>query len=184
MATDRKLINYLPHFMQDYFEMQTIMETEQFEIDHAWTETGNALANQFVQEATENGIKRWESMLGISPKDTDRLDERKFRILTKLNRELPYTLRRLEQILINLCGNNMFSLNVNAAEYHIEIKLGVANVNNYQEVVDTLKKIIPANMTQWVQIMYNNHNVLAQFNHTRLAAYTHEQLRNEVLTNG
>ena len=183
MATDRKLIDYLPRFMRVYKEMKTIMETEQVEVDNLWTEVENALSDQFVLEATESGVKRWESMLGISPKDTDTLDERKFRILTKLNQELPYTLRKLEQALTNLCGNNMFSVEVTAAEYHVEIKLGLVNKNNYQEVVDILKKMIPANMTQWVQIMYNSHNVLAGLTHAKMTAYSHEQLRNEVFTN-
>lgn len=180
MASDRKLINYLPHFMQVYGELKSIMDTEQVEIDRLWVETENALADQFILGATENGVKRWESMLGISPKDTDSLDERKFRLLTKMNQELPYTLRKLEQALTNLCGNNMFSVEVNAAEYHVEIRLGLVNQNNYQEIVDVLKKMIPANMTQWVQIMYNNHNVLSRFTHAEMIAYTHERLRSEV----
>ena len=183
MATDRKLTDYLPRFMQGYRELISIMGTEQVEVDSLWRESENALADQFILEATENGVKRWESMLGISPKDTDTLDERKFRILTKLNQELPYTLRKLEQALTNLCGNNMFSINVNASEYHVEIKLGLVNQNDYQEVVNVLKKMIPANMTQWVQIMYNDHNVLARFTHAEMTAYTHEQLRSEVFTN-
>lgn len=183
MAIDRKLINYLPYFMQVYREMAVIMETEQVEVDRLWTNVENILSDQFILEATENGVKRWESMLGVSPKDTDTLDERKFRILTKLNQELPYTLRKLEQALNNLCGNGMFSVEVSAEEYHVEIKLGLVNKNNYQEVVDVLKKMIPANMTQWVQIMYNNHNLLARFTHAEMTAYTHEQLRNEVFTN-
>ena len=184
MATDRKLIDYLPNFMQKYREIAVIMETEQVEIDRLWTETDNVLLDQFILEATENGVKRWENILGISPKDTDTLDERKFRILTRMNQELPYTLRKLEQVLLNLCGNNMFSINVNAAEYHVEVKLGVGNGNNYQEVVDVLKKMIPANMTQVVQVMYNTNDVLSGYTHAQLSAYTHEQLRSEVFANG
>lgn len=180
MATDRKLINYLPHFMQEYVEMQKIMEAEQPEVDLLWNAVENALANQFILEASESGVKRWESMLGVSPKDTDSLDERKFRILTLLNQEIPYTLRKLEQALTNLCGEKGFSIVVTAAEYHIEVRLALTNKNNYQEVVDVLKKMVPANMTQYVQIMYNTHNVLMQFTHEYLSAYTHEQLRNEV----
>ena len=182
MATDRKLINYLPPFMQVYREMATIMETEQTEVDRLWLEAENALADQFILEATENGVKRWESMLGISPKDTDTLDERKFRILTKLNQELPFTLRKLEQALTNLCGAGNYSVEITAEEYHIEVKLALTNENNYQEVVDILKKMVPANMTQYVQIMYNAHNVIARFTHGQLTAYTHDQLRNEVFS--
>lgn len=181
MATNRKLINYLPPFMQEYREMATIMETEQFEIDRLWLEAENALADQFLMEATVNGVKRWESMLGISPKDTDTLDERRFRILTKLNQELPYTLRKLEQVLINLCGVGGYFIEVNANEHHILVKLGVGNHNNYSEVENLLIKMIPANMTHQIELMYNTHIILGQFTHTQLSAYNHYHLRNEVV---
>ena len=196
MAIDRKLINYLPHFMQEYVEMQEIMNAEQPEVDRLWLEVDNVLAdqfllkeddgfaNQFILEPTENGVTRWESMLGISPKDTDSLNERGFRILTKLNQELPYTLRKLEQALSNLCGNDMFSIELRAAEYHIEIKLGLSNQNSYQEVSNLLRKMVPANMTQWVQIMYNRHETWAAYTHSNMARYTHERLKKEVVTNG
>lgn len=184
MATDRKLIDYLPHFMQRYRELASIMETEQVEIDRLWAEVENALADQFILDATENGVKRWESMLAISPKDTDTIDVRKFKILTKLNQELPYTLRKLEQALTNLCGVGNYHIEVASAEYRIEVKLALANENNYQEVVDILKKMVPANMTQFVQIMYNSHNTLSRFTHAEMTAYRHEQLRSEVFTDG
>lgn len=180
MAIDRKLIDYLPRFMQEYFEMQKIMEAEQPEVDCLWLELENILADQFILEATESGVNRWESMLEISPKGTDALDERKFRILTKLNQELPYTLRNLEQVLTNLCGAGNYAVKITAAEYHIEVKIALTNKNNYQEVVNVLEKMIPANMTQWVQIMYNSHRVLSRFTHAEMTAYTHEQLRSEV----
>ena len=183
MSSDRKLIDYLPHFMQAHKEMTVIMETEQVEIDRLWLNAENALADQFIQEATVNGVKRWESMLGVSPKDTDNLDERKFRILTMLNRELPYTLRKLEQALTNLCGAGGFSINLQAREYRIDVKLALDNKNNYQDVVNLLKKMIPANMVPCVQIMYVTNEVLSGYTHEQLSAYTHEQLR-EVSVNG
>lgn len=178
---ERKLIDYIPPYEQNFLELRQLLETEQSEIDLLWTAAENALADQFILEATESAIRRWETMLGVSPKDTDTLDERKFRILTKLNQELPYTMRKLEQALTNLCGADGYSVEVKAAEYHVEVKLALTNQNNYQEVVDVLNKMIPANITQWVQIMYNSNLVLSQFTHAQLAAYTHEQLRNEVL---
>lgn len=180
MATNRKLIDYLPLFMQGYRELAVLMETEQSEIDRLWDAAENTLADQFILEATENGVKRWESVLGISPKGTDTLDERKFRILTRLNQELPYTVTKLQEVLTTICGAGNFSINLQPNEYHIEIKLALANKNNYNEVADVLKKMIPANMTQWIQIMYNSHDVLKKFTHAEMTAYTHEQLRNEV----
>lgn len=181
MATDRKLINYLPHFMQEYLEMQKIMETEQVDIDRLWLEAENALADQFILEATESGVMRWESMLGISPKDTDTLDERRFRILTRLNQELPYTLTKLKEALTTLCGTGGFSIDLQAAQYHIEIKLALGHHNNYQEVVDLLTKMIPANMTQYIRLMYNSNATIAKYRHIDLANYTHHFIRSEVL---
>lgn len=180
MAIDRKLIEYLPPFMREYFEMQKIMEAEQPEFDLAWVQYENAMNDQFILDATEYGVGRWETMLNITPKDTDTLDERKFRILAKLNQELPYTMMKLKESLTTLCGAGNFSINLQAEKYHIEVRLAITNSNNYQEVADLLKKMIPANLTQNVQIAYNSNVVIGRLTHAQLAAYTHNQLRNEV----
>jgi hypothetical protein len=180
MAIDRKLIDYLPPFMQVYREIATIMETEQPEIDLLWNSADDAFADQYILEATVNGVSRWEFMLGISPKGTDTLDERKFRILARLNQELPYTLRKLMQVLTNLCGEDGYSVEVNAAEYHVEVKLALSNESNYSEVESILKKMLPANLTSAIKIKYNSHKVLNQMSHAELAAFTHDDLRKEV----
>ena len=181
MAIDRLLIEYLPPYMQEYKQMQEIMNGEQPEFDLAWEKCADALDDLFIISATEYGVNRWEKMLGITPKDTDTLDERKFRILARLNQELPYTMRKLDECLTVLLGKGNYVIDLQADKYHIEIKLALGNKNNYQEVVDVLKKMIPANLTQWVQIMWNTHRVLGAFPHKELKAFTQWQLRNEVL---
>lgn len=182
-TSERPLINYLPPYMQEYLEIKAIMGTEQPEIDALWSATEQAFADQFILDATEYGVSRWESMLKISPKATETLDERKFRILTRLNQELPYTLTRLKEVLTNLCGVNGFVIDLQANKYHIEIKLAVGNHNNYGEVQKLLRTMIPANMTQYVSVMYNPHRVVGLLRHMDLAPHTHEHIRNEVLTN-
>jgi D-ribose pyranose/furanose isomerase RbsD len=181
MATDRKLIDYLPQFLQVFREIATIMEVEQFEIDHLNNEIEDALSDQFILHLTEKGAKRWETMLGISPKDTDTLEERRFRILTKQSIDTPYTLRKLEQVLTTLCGADGYLVKVGANEHHVEVKLAVGKHNNYSEVETILNKMIPANLTSHIELMYNPHRILSQFTHAQLSAYTHDQLRNEVL---
>ena len=181
MANERKLIDYLPPFMQEYSEIQHIMDSEQPEVDFLWNEFENVLNNQFIQDATQYGVKRWESMLKIASKGTDTLEERKFRILSRLNQELPYTLTKLKEALVTLCGVGNFSIDLQAAKYHIEIKLALDNKNNYAEILDLLEQMIPANLTQNVQIMYNSNNTFKQFTHDQLTVYTHKQLREEVL---
>jgi hypothetical protein len=181
MENNRLLINYLPPYMQEYMEMQSIMQAEQPEIDSLWSSVETALADQFILDATEYGVMRWESMLKISPKATETLDERKFRILARLNQELPYTLTKLKEMLTALCGADGFLIELEANKYHITIKLAVGNHNNYGEVEKILSGMIPANMTQYVQLMFNTHEMVGKYRHMDLATYTHEKVRNEVL---
>lgn len=180
MATDRPLVNYLPLFVQDYVEMQKIMSSEQPEIDAIDSSLLNVWNDQFILDATVNGVSRWENMLDITPKATDTLSERKFRILTRLNQELPYTMTKLNEVLTTLCGEGGFSIVLTENTYFIEIKLALTNANNYSDVQNILGKMLPANMTQHIQIMYNTHDTLNSFTHGYLHSYTHYQLRNEV----
>lgn len=181
MANDRYLLDYLPPYMQEYLEMKAILQAEQPEIDALWSSVETAFANQYIMDATEYGVKRWETMLHISPKATETLDERKFRILTRLNQKLPYTLVRLREMLTSLCGEDGFTIDLQADQYHITIKLGVGNHNNYQAVNELLANMIPANMTQAISILYNTHDALAEFTHQYLSQFTHEHIRKEVL---
>ena len=181
---DRRLIDYLPPYVQEYVEIREIMKAEQPEFEAAWVACENALNNQYIRDMDVYGVTRWESMLGIVPKATDTLEERKFRILTRLNSELPYTLARLKEALITLCGIDGFTIELQAAQYHIIVKLAVSNKNNYDDVVDLLKKMIPANMTQYVEMMYNNYILVGLYTHEQLASFTHNQIRNEVFTDG
>ena len=182
MATNRLLIDYLLPYMQEYLEMQQIMDTEQPEFNLLWQAAENALSDQFIMDATEYGVMRWESMLDITPKDTDTLDERKFRILARLNQELPYTMTKLKEALTTLCGADGFTIDLRPNQYHIQIKLALGKHSNYQEVVDLLTKMIPANLTQYVQLMFNTNEMVGLYRHMDLAAYTHDQVRSEVFT--
>lgn len=184
MANDRLLINYLPHYMREYVEMQEIMNAEQPVIDEMWSQVDNLLSDQFLQDATEIGIMRWESMLGISPKDTDTLELRRFRISARLNQDLPYTLSKLKEVLTELCGVGGFYIALDALNYYIEIRIGLGNHDAYPEVEEQLNKMIPANMITYIKLMFNTHEIISRFTHEQMSVYTHDQLRKEVFEDG
>ena len=181
MATDRKLINYLPNYMQEYDEMAGLMEVEQPEVDSLWNAVENALADQFVMDATENGVMRWEKILKVFPKATETLDERKFRIIALMNQKLPYTMRSLEQVLTQLCGADGYSITLKVNEYCLEVKLALGNHSNYEEVKNMLSAMIPANLVGVITLMFVAHETVASYTHRKLSAFTHNQIRNEVL---
>lgn len=177
---ERKLIDYLPPFVQKFKEMSEIMGTEQTEFESAWESAENALADQAVLTATINGIKRWEKIFGITPKATETLEERRFRIITKLNEQPPYTLEALKNFLNVLLGENGYTLYLNSAKYELTVKLATANDTNYATVVELLEKILPANI-QRVTSMYNTYLIVSGFTHGQLAQYTYDKIRKDVL---
>lgn len=179
MATVRQLGNYLPGYMQNYEEMRAIMDAETPEVGDAWDGVANVWDQQYLQIADEEGVARREKMYDISPRLSDTLEERKFRIYTIVNQELPYTVPKLDEILTNLCGADGYTIVING--FSITIKLALGNKNNYDDVVKLLTKMIPANMVQNVQLMYNTHEVLHGFTHAELSAFTHQELREEVM---
>ena len=162
-----------------YKEIKAIMEAEQPEFEIVWPQAENVLNNQFVSDSSSIGIERMEKII---PKDTDTQDERKFRILVKLNEQLPYTLPVLEQQLKRMCGENGYRLILSADKYLLNVKLALGNENNYQDVCDMLRRVVPANMVIFVS-MFNTHEILSHYTHAQLAAYTQKQVREEVLTN-
>ena len=177
---ERKLIEYLPKYVQDYAEIKAIMGAEQTSIEGAWTDAENVMNDQFIQDATENGVKRWESILNIIPKGNYTLDERKFTILARLNEQLPYTEESLRNILTSLCGPDGYTLKISTDTYELTVKLAIANENNVKVVSELLDKMIPANMVKQV-MMFNTYLIINGFTHEELSRYTHKQLREEIL---
>lgn len=181
---ERQLIKYLPYVVRDYPEFQGITGSEQPEFERAWASADDLLNNQFISTAGSMGLSRWEKILGITPKGTDTLEDRRFRIMTRINEDLPYTVPQLRNILETLCGAGNYSAEVVEGTYQLIVKIGLAAKNNFSDVEALLDRVVPQNMIVNLLQLYNTHAELGLLTHEQLAAYTHNQLRNEVLTNG
>ena len=181
---DRNLIDYLPPVPKEVREFQLIMEAEQPEISDLWDTHTDALNDQFIESSTENGVFRREQMLKISPKSTDTLDDRKFRLLTRENEQLPFTMRGLERQLATLCGDDGYNVELQGDIFNLIVKIALTAKSMFNDVVDLLDRIIPANLTIDLDLEYNQHITLSGFTHRQLSAFTHDQLRNEVLAIG
>lgn len=177
---ERKLIEYLPPYLHEYKNLQYIMNTEQVEFETAWKACEDVFDDQYVSTATENGIQRWERILKISPKDTDTLEERKFRVLTRLNEQLPYTYTVLLQRLSALCGKDGFHVLLDNNNYSLYVKVALRNEKIREEISLMLQRIIPANL-EYEVILFNTHKILSQFTHEQLSQRTNNELRKEVL---
>lgn len=102
-------------------------------------------------------------------------------MLAKINAQLPYTVRRLKQLLETLCGEDGYRMALSYGEYLLEVKVALTAKRNLSAVQELLREVVPANMVVSCTLLYNQHRTLAGFTHARLAAYTHRGLREEVL---
>lgn len=182
---ERKLLEYLPPFLQEIKEIQAILEKgEEPEIEALWLKADDALADQFIPDATENGVSRWEAILGIVPKAGDSLEARKFTILTRINEQLPFTMTTLKEQLQTLCGKegSGFSVRLDENAYTLFVLVALTAKSNLQDVDALLKRVVPANLIVSLGLKYNQHETLAGQKHGYWQAFTHDYLRNEVLS--
>ena len=167
---DRKLIDYLPPVLASIREMQAIMEIEQPEAEMLWDKLSGVMDDQFVETASEERIKRWEKMMLAAPKESETLDERRFRILTKLAEETPYTWNRLMQALTSLCGEEGLTAFLDG--YTLTVRVPLPSKHNFD---------VPANIVIDLSLAYNQHQLLQKFTHAQLAEMIHSEIRNEVI---
>ena len=180
----KKLQDYLPPILLKTYEFPLLCETEQPEIDRLHDAADAVLDAQFLSTAGEYAIQRYEKIFGVVPQDTDTLDERRFKVLTRINTQLPFSVRRLRQQLATLCGADGYKLELDGGKYTLTVKVALTAKRNQQAVEELLAGIVPANMVCTTSLLYNQHAHLTRFTHAQLALLTHFEIREEVLPDG
>lgn len=180
----KKLQDYLPPILLKTYEFPLLCDTEQPEIDRLRDAADAVLDAQFISIAGETAIARYERIFGITPMDTDTLAERRFKVLAKINAQLPFSVRRLRQQLETLCGADGYKLELDSGKYALTVKVALTAKRNQQAVEELLADIVPANMVCTTSLLYNQHADLTRFTHAQLALLTHFEIREEVLPDG
>ena len=160
-------------------EFQALAVLEDTELLQVWQSTQEVWANQFLDSLMETGCARWEKILVIQPKLSDTLEVRRFRIKTRLNEDLPYTYRVLEQALEALCGSGNYALVLKPQTYSLKILLELTIKKLVDEVEAMARRMVPANMVLEVLLRYNQWQDYAQTTWNSASGYTWKQLREE-----
>jgi hypothetical protein len=179
---DRQLINYLPNVIKGVKEYVAILDiAEQPEFESLWASVDHVFDDQFVQSATENSVKRWEKILGLYPKGTDTMEVRKAAILARLNEGLPYSERKLREMLNTICGSDGYILTVDGLHYKVYLGIMVKAKSSFAAAKTLINKVIPANLLLDFEQRSNTYQEVAAYTHQYLRQKTHYQIRNEVL---
>lgn len=181
MAREVDILSYLPSILHDIKELQKVSELENPSLERVWELVESILNNQFILTLDDRGASRYEKMLGLIAGESETLETRRFRILSRYQEQAPYSYPVLKQLLDSLLGEGKYELTRSTSEKWVRVKMGLTVAREFDIVEVLLERVTPQNMLLYVEIRYNQHSALARFTHAQLASYTHKQLREEVM---
>lgn len=161
MDKDINLISYLPQILQDKEEYEKIFNADNKEIKTLHDKLDDVLNDQFLEDLTITGIKRWEKIMSIVPKSNESLEDRRFRIFSKYISKLPYSELFLRNWLDSIVGEGNYELTINNATYNIHLESDARNQDWFNEVHSFVSSIKPCNLTlDYTRVLVSKDNGL------------------------
>ena len=170
------LIDLLPLVYHPIQDFKSMTNTCGRELSELYSGVTYILESQFISDASPEILAKWEKYLGVTPNGTDTLEERRFRVLAKLNDSPPYTDKYLVNKLTELCGTDNFRITRDYSNYNLTIELSLDSLANTETVRKLVRDIIPANLVLTVKEYHARYNEVGQFTHEELTAYTYDEI--------
>ena len=139
------LIDWLDDELKDYVEFQAFLNAVDPEIDRIYQAVRQLQLNLNPNTADRDGISYFEEAYSIKPGKNDSLEERRYRVLAKLNARLPYTEVSVKRFLNELLGEGKYQLSIKNQE--LVVTLLSENVNKAKIVYELLNEIVPMNIS-------------------------------------
>ena len=179
-----ELIDLLP----DYYEQNVTMQTLQSALSWAVGQLESGLTDTIDQcfaVTAESLLSRWETFLGLEVDISKSPEYRRERIMAKLSGTGTTTKAMIMDTASRYSNGEVEVIEDNAnSKFKIRFVGTIGIPGNLKDLEKTIEEIKPAHLAVEYEYIYNTHESLMPFTHAELAAYTHYQLRNEVLTGG
>lgn len=98
------LESYWPEYLRELREFRALAGAEEPELTAAGAALRRAPDDFYTATLTDAGCARWERLLGLPVVHGGDLAQRRFRIMTRMNEQRPFTMARLGEMLRGLCG--------------------------------------------------------------------------------
>lgn len=138
------IIEHLPEILQEIEEYVQIAKANDIEIDVLRETREHWRKNIPATTAEIDGIREMEKVLNLTPLPEDTLEDRRLRVIAKLNERLPLTEIRLRRMLAVLCGWDGFDLTVE--DLVLTVSLAMENHSQLGTVYDLLQRVVPMNI--------------------------------------
>lgn len=138
---------YFPRYYEGILETDELIKVENDIWNNLYLLLNKAKNNQFIAYADEDGIYAYEQLFQIvADPETETLEERRFRLLNRIQTLSYYTMIYLRQKLDSLFGKNNYEIKMDYLNYTLYIKSNASNSFIYKESIATINKIKPANI--------------------------------------
>ncbi len=138
---------YFPRYYEGILETDELIKVENDIWNNLYLLLNKAKNNQFIAYADEDGIYAYEQLFQIvADPETETLEERRFRLLNRIQTLSYYTMIYLRQKLDSLFGKNNYEIEMDYLNYTLYIKSNASNSFIYKESITTINKIKPANI--------------------------------------
>lgn len=138
---------YFPRYYEGILETDELIKVENDIWNNLYLLLNKAKNNQFIAYADEDGIYAYEQLFQIvANPETETLEERRFRLLNRIQTSSYYTMIYLRQKLDSLFGKNNYEIEMDYLNYTLYIKSNASNSFIYKESIATINKIRPANI--------------------------------------
>lgn len=144
-----RIYDYWIPKIQDIDEFKKLADAEQPEIDLFVQKVKQYPKEIIVNTASNIGLSKYESMLGLQKKETTEL--RRTHIIQNLNNSLPFTLQYFKNLLDNVIGRNDYWLQVSG--YHLELGVISTKEDLLEMLREDLRKKVPANIGTTVKTL-------------------------------
>ena len=143
MSRLKEMFGYLPEYLAEFRELNKIITAEEPEFDLLWTNLDHIKNQLFIETATEDGLKRYESLLGIINTSTD-MEIRRAKVMALWFSDMPFTIKTLIQRLSVLQGDD----NVDAwvTNYYLHVKTDLVSAEEILSARKIIDSMIPANL--------------------------------------
>lgn len=147
-------IHWLPPHLAEMKEWQEICKAYDYLLSKAFEVLDEIYANQFIESLAELGCEIWESLLHITAVDGETIDERRQAIKSYFIGDLPYTEKKLREVLESLAGADNVTLTVTQSAFELRVDLTISTPSVLGNVEDIVYKMRPSNMIVRICISY------------------------------
>lgn len=178
-----RIQTHLPRYYEKSELLTGILDGINAALDSLWTYYSDKVSQTLPASATDEGLRRWESDLGLIIAPTGKsIDERRAIVIGKIMRTMKTVPATIKEVVDRVTGGNVVVYEY-PEEYRFSVRF-IGGVYNPKEGAAAVREMKPAHLT--FDLIFNTHADLGHgptaypsraFSHDELSALTHDRIQ-------